>query len=62
MSGIKCALLMSAVRSSDPYSASTINKYADDIKTVKPYKTPCHSSITEDPQDNDPEFSKEKYE
>jgi hypothetical protein len=38
-----------------------LNKYADDIKTTKSSKTPCDPSITEDPPDNDPEFSKEKY-
>ncbi len=38
-----------------------VNKYADDIKTVRPRKTSCDPSITEDPSDNDPESSKEKY-
>ena len=37
-----------------------LNKYADDIKTIKSSKTPCDPSITEDPPDDDPEFSKEK--
>ncbi len=35
-----------------------VNKYADDIKTVRPCKTPCDPSITEDPPDNDPEIAK----
>ncbi len=35
--------------------------FHNDIKTVRSCKTPCDSSITEDPPDNDPEFSKEKY-
>ncbi len=38
-----------------------ISKYADEIKTVRSTKVPCDPSITEDPPENDPEFSKEKY-
>ena len=34
-----------------------VNKCADDIKTVRPRKTSCDPSITEDPSDNDPESS-----
>jgi hypothetical protein len=38
-----------------------INKYSEDIKSIKSYKVPCDATITQDPPEGSESFSKERY-
>jgi hypothetical protein len=52
---------MRIVVSQKGFHKELLSKYSEDIKTIRPSKTPCDETITNDPPDADVEFSKEKY-